>query len=65
MGRIKTQLIKRTTLNLYREKKDLFKADFGENKTLVESGLLFPSKKLRNAVAGYITRLVKTQKDIS
>lgn len=61
MGRIKTQLVKRTTIGLYREHKDMFKKDFEENKVLVSELLDFPSKKMRNLVAGYITRLVKTE----
>jgi len=64
MGRIKTQLIKRTTLGLFKEHKDRFKKDFNENKQLVSELIIFPSKKVRNVVAGYITRLVKTQTEL-
>jgi len=63
MGRIKTQLVKRTTLALYRDNKDDFKKNFKENKQLVEELADFPSKKIRNVVAGYITRMKKTDKD--
>jgi len=63
MGRIKTQLVKRTTLGLYKEKKDIFKKSFEDNKLLVSESLDFPSKKIRNVVAGYITRLVRTGKE--
>jgi small subunit ribosomal protein S17e len=64
MGRIKTQLVKRTTLGLYNEHRERFKKDFEENKTIVAELLDFPSKKIRNTVAGYLTRLVKTEKEI-
>jgi len=63
MGRIKTQLVKRTTLTLYREHKDSFKKSFEENKKLVEELANFQSKKIRNVVAGYVTRLKQTDQD--
>ena len=59
MGRIKTQLIKRVTLKLVKEHRDEFKKDFEANKELAEKYADIPSKKLRNIIAGYITRLVK------
>jgi small subunit ribosomal protein S17e len=64
MGRIKTQQIKRITLQLMKDHAKDFKKDFNENKKLVEQFVLIKSKKLRNVVAGYVTRLVKTEKDI-
>lgn len=63
MGRIKTKLIKRTTIGLYKDHSDEFKEDFNENKTIVEKYLKMPSNKLRNIVAGYITRLVRSKKE--
>ena len=61
MGRIKTQMIKRLTLQLIKEYgKDTFKPDFNENKKLVADRLSTESsKKIRNSIAGYVTRLVK------
>jgi len=59
MGRIKTKLLKRTGKKLYSEKKDSFKKDFKDNKKIVDSLMDIPSKKLRNILAGYVTRLVK------
>ena len=64
MGRIKTMLIKRTVNELMANHKKEFKKDFEENKVLVEKFANIPSKKLRNVVAGYVTRLVKKQKEI-
>lgn len=64
MGRIKTQLVKRTTLKLYKEHKDKFKKDFNENKSIVEEYVEFPSKKIKNVVAGYITRLAKSNAEV-
>jgi len=63
MGRIKTKLIKRITLDLYNKYKDEFKNTFEENKKIIEKLIDFPSKKIRNVVAGYITRLVKKSKE--
>ncbi|HII16868.1 TPA: 30S ribosomal protein S17e [Candidatus Woesearchaeota archaeon] len=59
MGRIKTQMIKRVTKELMAEHKGAFKEDFSENKLLVDKAALIKSKKLRNTIAGYVTRLSK------
>ena len=59
MGRIKTQQVKRATFDLLREHKDDFKKDFTENKKLVEEFAEINSKKLKNTIAGYVTRLMK------
>ncbi len=63
MGRIKTQLIKRTGKKLYIAHKGEFSADFDQNKPLVQGMLYHPNKKLKNIVTGYITRLVKQGRD--
>ncbi len=62
MGRIKTMLIKRTAHKLVATHKHVFKKDFDENKKVVAIHTDIPSKKLRNAIAGYITRLMKRDK---
>ena len=59
MGRIKTVLIKRQTKELLKQYGDKFTSDFGQNKVLVTQYMTIPSKKLRNIVAGYVTRLKK------
>ncbi len=64
MGRIKTKLIKRVTHKLFRDHAQDFKATFDENKKAVEKFAEFPSKKVRNVIAGYITRLMKTREEI-
>ena len=61
MGRIKTQLIKRKTNQLYRECKEEAKPDFEANKKLVSRKIDVDSKKLRNIIAGYLTRIVKRE----
>ncbi len=61
MGRIKTQQIKRVTMQLMKEHGSEFKKDFNENKELVGKFVNLKSKKLRNVIAGYVTRLTKTR----
>ncbi len=61
MGRIKTALTKRVTNKLVKEHGEVFKKDFESNKQLVTKFADIPSKKLRNIIAGYVTRLVKTK----
>jgi small subunit ribosomal protein S17e len=57
VGRIKTALIKRITNQLVKEHRDEFTKKFEENKKLVEQFADIPSKKIRNIIAGYVTRL--------
>jgi len=59
MGRIKTKMIKRNALKLHSLHSDKFKKDFNENKKLVEQFAEIRSKKIRNIIAGYVTKLVK------
>jgi small subunit ribosomal protein S17e len=61
MGRIKTTMIKNIGEKLYKEHKDEFTTDFEKNKEIVKKYVGIPSKKLRNIVAGYITRLKKQE----
>lgn len=56
MGKIKTKLIKRTAETLM--EKDLpFDENFDSNKRIL--GNTIPSKKVRNQIAGFITRAKK------
>lgn len=59
MGRIKTSQVKSVTHRLMEEHEDEFSKKFGDNKELVERFTDITSKKLRNIIAGYITRLKK------
>ena len=58
MGRIKSKLIKRTGRSLLKEENN-FTENFDDNKKVLKG--LMPSKKIRNQVAGYITRKKRTQ----
>jgi small subunit ribosomal protein S17e len=62
MGRIRTQLIKRTTNKLVKEHPDQFSGDFNANKEAVNKFIRVGSTKLRNAIAGYITKIIKIKK---
>ncbi|MBT3985841.1 30S ribosomal protein S17e [archaeon] len=63
MGRIKTTLIKRTGNKLYALHKDKFSKDFDHNKKAIPEVAEVYSKKLRNVLAGYLTRLVTKDTD--
>jgi len=56
MGRIKSKLVKRTSLSLLREENS-FTKEFNDNKELLKG--VSDSKKIRNQIAGYITRKKK------
>jgi small subunit ribosomal protein S17e len=63
MGRIKTTLIKRNVNKLIKNYSDRFTTDFEENKKQVIELADIPSKKIRNIIAGYVTRLMKNKKE--
>jgi len=56
MGRIKSKLVKRTAKTLLKAE-NKFNENFEENKKILKDSM--PSKKIRNQIAGYITRLKK------
>lgn len=62
MGRIKTVLIKRVAHKLMELHGNEFTDNFEKNKEIINKLVSTPSKKLRNIIAGYITRLVKQSK---
>lgn len=60
MGRIKTRKVKVLAREIFEKYPDRISMDFELNKQLVGEVLVGQvSKKLRNQVAGYITRLMK------
>jgi small subunit ribosomal protein S17e len=65
MGRIKTMLVKRVTNELFDEHAEHFTTDFQKNKVVVEKYADVPSKKIRNIIAGYATRLKKKQEALA
>lgn len=62
MGRIKTLLIKRVTRQIMKLHDGEFSEEFDKNKEIVNKMIIEPPKKMRNTIAGYVTRLVKREK---
>lgn len=60
MGRIKSTLVKRTSRKLIEKSPESFSKEFDQNKKSL--GRTMPSKRIRNKIAGYITRLNKNAK---
>jgi len=61
MGRIKTTSIKRTGKKLINLHRSEFKTDFESNKQIIPKFVDVNSKKLRNVLAGYVTRLMNVK----
>ncbi|MCK4335981.1 MAG: 30S ribosomal protein S17e [Candidatus Aenigmarchaeota archaeon] len=59
MGRIKTIAIKTLGNELIKEHGDKFTDDFGKNKEILSKIKNIKSKKIKNVVAGYITKEMK------
>lgn len=59
MGRIKTIAIKNIAAELVREHGDAFSDDFEKNKKILEKLRPIESKRVRNALAGYLANEVK------
>ncbi len=59
MGRIKSLMVKRATRELMKQELP-FSEDFTRNKQILGNSTM-PSKKVRNKIAGYISR-IKRQK---
>lgn len=59
MGKIKSKLIKRTGDSLVKQGLD-FNENFEKNKKIL--GREMPSKKMRNKIAGYISRTKRAEK---
>jgi len=59
MGRIKTQLAKRVGQELFDTHSTHLSGDFVKNKEYCATVADIPSKKLRNVIIGYVTRLAK------
>ena len=62
MGRIGTKLIKRNAKLILNSNPNKFSKEFESNKKSLLETADIRSKKLRNTIAGYVTRLVKKQK---
>jgi len=61
MGRIRTTFVKAIGLKIYEKYKDKFTNDFQKNKKSLEEVSEMNSKKLKNVISGYITKLFKQE----
>jgi len=62
-GKVRTELVKKIARELVKRFPDKFTTDVETNKKLVEFLTNISSTKLRNRIAGYITRLVPPTQD--
>lgn len=58
MGKVRTEKIKSTARELMERFPNKFTTNFENNKESVEALTRISSKKIRNRIAGYITRLM-------
>lgn len=60
MGKVRPEHVKKNARELLELYPDKFNTDFQSNKKVIESLARISSTKLRNRIAGYITRLLST-----
>ncbi len=63
MGRVKSRFVKSSAEKILVKTKDEITTDFQKNKEIVSRYAEIPSKKMRNSVVGYVTRLKKRNKE--
>ncbi len=61
MGKVRTETVKRVTLELVDKYPRSFTTDFEQNKQFLNEIGLEVSKKLRNRIAGYISRVIRSE----
>ena len=61
MGRIKTRLVKAITQQLLDEHRESFSTNYEENKLKIAELTDVKSKKLKNVIAGYTTRMMRAE----
>jgi len=62
VGNVYTKDIKRVAMQLYEKFKDQISTDYQANKKIVDAYVDVMSKKVRNRIAGYLTRYAKMQR---
>ena len=63
MGNIRPSFIKIRAIRLCQDYPDQFNADFDHNKALVEEYTDVDNKRMRNWIAGYVTRYMQRRED--
>jgi small subunit ribosomal protein S17e len=61
MGKVRTEMVKRISLDLVDRYERSLTTEFEQNKQFLKEIGLDVSKRLRNKIAGYITRLMKIE----
>jgi small subunit ribosomal protein S17e len=62
LGNVRPEKVKKVAQQLFERHSHKFTDDFEENKKVLESLANIPSKKFRNMIVGYITRLAAISK---
>jgi small subunit ribosomal protein S17e len=62
LGKVRPEAVKKNAREVIKRYPDKFTTDFEENKKLLASLLEISSTRLRNRIAGYITRQVAIKK---
>jgi small subunit ribosomal protein S17e len=62
LGKVRTEKVKKVARELVSRYPDKFNAEFKNNQELVKSLAVVSTARLRNRIAGYITRLLASEK---
>jgi len=60
VGKVRTEMVKRLSLELIEKYPKSFNTEFDQNKKFLTELNVGVSKKMKNKVAGYVTRVVKS-----
>ncbi len=63
MGKVRIEIVKRTSRELLRRYPERFAGDFEADKQAVNELVVLQSKRMRNRIAGYVTRLKVVEAD--
>jgi len=63
LGNVRPEAVKRIAHELIRLYPDKFTTDFEENKKIIVTVTKITSTRLRNRIAGYVTRLVSLSQE--
>lgn len=64
MGKVRTEMVKRISLELMDRYYKSFTTEFEQNKQFLNEIGLDVSKKMRNKIAGYLTRLMRIEQAV-
>ncbi len=61
MGKVRTETIKKIARDLLQRHPSKFTVDYEANRQIVDQVVDFRSKRMRNRISGYVTRLKKVE----